>query len=90
MSGASFTNTMQGFNQNGCHHLSKQGNKKPSTHFQMPLHYPRYKKKDYETMPDWKLDCLLREYGLPINVGDVNQKRKFAMGAFLWPSQYED
>lgn len=52
--------------------------------FQMPLHYPRYKKSDYEAMPEWKLDCLLKEYGLPI-VGDVAQKRKFAMGAFLWP-----
>jgi hypothetical protein len=53
-------------------------------HFQMPLHYPRYNKRDYETMPEWKLDCLLKEYGLPIT-GDVEAKRKFAMGAFLWP-----
>lgn len=53
-------------------------------HFQMPLHYPRYNKSDYETMPEWKLDCLLKEYGLPIT-GDVEAKRKFAMGAFLWP-----
>ncbi|GMY23832.1 hypothetical protein FCV25MIE_19073 [Fagus crenata] len=52
-------------------------------HFQMPLHYPRYTQADYETMPEWKLDCLLREYGLPI-IGDVHQKRKFAMGSFLW------
>lgn len=56
--------------------------------FQMPLHYPKYTKKDYENMPEWKLDCLLRQYGLPVN-GDVNYKRTFAMGAFLWPSQYE-
>jgi hypothetical protein len=49
----------------------------------MPLHYPRYTKSDYETMPEWRLDCLLKEYGLPIT-GDVEQKRKFAMGAFLW------
>ncbi|KAM1563792.1 hypothetical protein EV2_039343 [Malus domestica] len=56
--------------------------------FQMPLHYPRYQKSDYESMPEWKLDCLLKQYGLPV-IGDVNQKRKFAMGAFLWPSQYE-
>ncbi|KAM1563790.1 hypothetical protein ACFX10_038168 [Malus domestica] len=56
--------------------------------FQMPLHYPRYRKSDYEGMPEWKLDCLLQQYGLPV-IGDVNQKRKFAMGAFLWPSQYE-
>ncbi|KAI3505281.1 hypothetical protein L1887_27320 [Cichorium endivia] len=52
--------------------------------FQMPLHYPRYKKHDYEEMSEWKLDCLLKEYGLPIDHGDVNEKRKFAMGAFLW------
>lgn len=52
-------------------------------HFQMPLHYPRYTRPEYETMPEWKLDCLLTEYGLSVS-GDVNQKRKFAMGAFLW------
>jgi hypothetical protein len=52
-------------------------------HFQMPLHYPRYTKADYETMPEWKLDCLLKQYGLPIS-GDVEHKRKFAMGSFLW------
>jgi hypothetical protein len=55
--------------------------------FQMPLHYPRYKKADYETMPEWRVDCLLREYGLPVS-GDLHSKRKFAMGAFLWPDQY--
>ncbi|KAK8635539.1 hypothetical protein V6N13_004273 [Hibiscus sabdariffa] len=54
-------------------------------HFQMPLmHYPRYTKTDYETMPEWKLDCLLKEYGLPI-FGDVEQKKDYAMGALLWP-----
>jgi len=55
--------------------------------FQMPLHYPRYKKADYESMPEWRVDCLLREYGLPAD-GDLDSKRKFAMGAFLWPDQY--
>ncbi|KAF0932058.1 hypothetical protein E2562_007861 [Oryza meyeriana var. granulata] len=55
--------------------------------FQMPLHYPRYKKADYEAMPEWRVDCLLREYGLPV-AGDVEDKRRFAMGAFLWPDQY--
>ncbi|GMN42973.1 hypothetical protein TIFTF001_012178 [Ficus carica] len=53
-------------------------------YFQMPLHYPRYTRGDYEIMPEWKLDCLLKEYGLPIS-GDVEQKRKYAIGAFLWP-----
>ncbi|OEL14042.1 hypothetical protein BAE44_0024939 [Dichanthelium oligosanthes] len=55
--------------------------------FQMPLHYPRYKKADYEIMPEWRVDCLLREYGLPVT-GDLDSKRKFAMGSFLWPDQY--
>ncbi|KAG1330354.1 hypothetical protein COCNU_02G003220 [Cocos nucifera] len=51
--------------------------------FRMPLHYPSYTKADYETMPEWRVDCLLREYGLPV-FGDLAQKREFAMGAFLW------
>ncbi|KAF8667899.1 hypothetical protein HU200_052527 [Digitaria exilis] len=55
--------------------------------FRMPLHYPRYKKADYEAMPEWRVDCLLREYGLPAD-GDLDTKRRFAMGAFLWPDQY--
>ena len=55
--------------------------------FRMPLHYPRYKKADYESMPEWRVDCLLREYGLPV-AGDLRAKRECAMGAFLWPDQY--
>ncbi|CAA0816610.1 Unknown protein [Striga hermonthica] len=51
--------------------------------FQMPLHYPRYTRVEYESMPEWKLDCLLAQYGLHVG-GDVEHKRKFAMGAFLW------
>ncbi|KAK9020987.1 hypothetical protein V6N11_010998 [Hibiscus sabdariffa] len=31
---------------------------------------------------EWQLDCPLHQYGLPV-IGDVNQKRKFAMGAHL-------
>ncbi|KZV38020.1 hypothetical protein F511_25246 [Dorcoceras hygrometricum] len=50
--------------------------------FQMPLHYPRYARPAYEVMPEWKLNCLLC---LQVS-GDVDQKRKFAMGAFLWNS----
>lgn len=53
--------------------------------FQMPLHYPRYSKKEYVDMPEWKLDRLLAEYGLSTN-GDLAYKREFAMGAFLWPA----
>lgn len=55
--------------------------------FQMPLHYPRYKKVDYEKMEEWRLDMLLREYGLSFN-GNLDEKRAYAMGAFLWPDQY--
>ncbi|CAL4959044.1 unnamed protein product [Urochloa decumbens] len=51
--------------------------------FQMPLHYPRYSREDYEAMPEWQLDRLLSEYGLPAT-GTLQQKRTFAMGAFLW------
>nr|XP_033513444.1 uncharacterized protein LOC117278128 [Nicotiana tomentosiformis] len=54
--------------------------------FQMPLHYPRYTKADYQNMEEWKLDALVREYGLVFQ-GTVDDKRKFAMGAFLWPDQ---
>lgn len=57
-----------------------------SSGFQMPLHYPRYKKEDYEKMEDWRLDLLLREYGLSFD-GSLEEKRAYAMGAFLWPSQ---
>uniref|UniRef100_A0A453EG85 DUF7722 domain-containing protein n=3 Tax=Triticinae TaxID=1648030 RepID=A0A453EG85_AEGTS len=51
--------------------------------FQMPLHYPRYTRANYEAMPEWQLDRLLSDYGLPVH-GNVHQKRSFAMGAFLW------
>ncbi|XP_042389574.1 uncharacterized protein LOC121981222 [Zingiber officinale] len=54
-------------------------------HFQMPVHYPRYSKDDYEAMPEWKLDRLLAQYGLPV-AGDLADKRGFAIGAFLWTS----
>lgn len=54
--------------------------------FRVPLHYPRYSRADYEAMPEWRLNFLLAQYGLP-STGDLSQKRSFAMGAFLWPSQ---
>ncbi|KVH91836.1 uncharacterized protein LOC112499643 [Cynara cardunculus var. scolymus] len=66
------------------HHDQASEQKKNICAFQMPLHYPRFQQHDYEKMSEWKLDCLLKEYGLPLNIGDLNQKRKFAMGAFLW------
>ncbi|KAH6775813.1 hypothetical protein C2S52_013374 [Perilla frutescens var. hirtella] len=52
--------------------------------FQMPVHYPRYVRSDYEKMEEWQLDLLLRQYGLNYK-GDLEEMRKFAMGAFLWP-----
>ncbi|KAB1221689.1 hypothetical protein CJ030_MR2G006268 [Morella rubra] len=57
------------------------------TGFQMPLHYPRCKKADYEKMEEWKVDLLLLQYGLDFK-GALAEKRAFAMGAFLWPDQY--
>ncbi|CAL5195098.1 unnamed protein product [Lathyrus oleraceus] len=63
---------------------SSDGGCKSSSSFQMPLHYPRYTQADYEIMPEWRLDCLLKQYGLPI-VADLQQRRIFAMGAFIWP-----
>ncbi|RRT80378.1 hypothetical protein BHE74_00005427 [Ensete ventricosum] len=51
--------------------------------FKMPLHYPRYTKAQYEAMEEAQLDFLLKEYGLPCR-GDVAEKRKDAMGHFLW------
>lgn len=55
--------------------------------FQMPLHYPRYTKFDYERMEEWKVDVLLNQYGLSFK-GNLDEKRGFAIGAFLWPDQY--
>lgn len=57
------------------------------SYFQLPLNYPRYTKADYETMPEWKLDLLFLEYGLPVT-GDLAQKRSFAVGTFLWPNYW--
>ncbi|KAJ9153921.1 hypothetical protein P3X46_027309 [Hevea brasiliensis] len=54
--------------------------------FQVPLHYPRYTMADYEKMEEWKLDMLLSEYGLSFK-GSLEEKRTFAMGAFLWLDQ---
>ncbi|KAK7303403.1 hypothetical protein RJT34_14309 [Clitoria ternatea] len=59
----------------------------PNGGFQMPLHYPRYTKHDYESMEEWKVDLLLKQYGLSYK-GTLHEKRAFAMGAFLWPHQY--
>ncbi|CAI0374327.1 unnamed protein product [Linum tenue] len=57
------------------------------TGFRMPLHYPRYSKRDYESMEEWRLDLLLSQYGLRFD-GTVEEKRAYAIGAFLWPDQY--
>ncbi|KAJ4833256.1 hypothetical protein Tsubulata_005090, partial [Turnera subulata] len=57
--------------------------------FQMPLHYPKYTKKEYEAMPEWKLYNLLVEYGLP-TTGGLAEKREAAMGTFLWVKNDEN
>ncbi|KAE7995232.1 hypothetical protein FH972_000053 [Carpinus fangiana] len=58
-----------------------------SSGFQMPLHYPRYKKADYEKMEEWKVELLLKQYGLSFE-GTLDEKRAYAMGAFMWPDQF--
>ncbi|KAI3969494.1 hypothetical protein MKX01_020055 [Papaver californicum] len=44
-------------------------------------------KSDYEKLEEWKVDMLLREYGLDSFKGTLDEKREFAMGTFLWPYQ---
>ncbi|KAK1350610.1 Melanin-concentrating hormone receptor [Heracleum sosnowskyi] len=57
------------------------------SNFQMPLHYPRYSKTDYLKMEEWRVDLLLQQYGLNFEAKNIDEKRAFAMGAFLWPDQ---
>ncbi|KAI3680439.1 hypothetical protein L6452_35210 [Arctium lappa] len=57
-----------------------------SSGFRILLHYPRYQKGDYEKMEEWRLDLLLEQYGLSFD-GCLEEKRAYAMGAFLWPHQ---
>lgn len=66
--------------------MNSVSNEKNFEFFQMPLHYPKYTKDDYEKMEEWKIDALLKEYGLDFQ-GTVDEKRRFAVGAFLWPDQ---
>ncbi|CAH8323584.1 unnamed protein product [Eruca vesicaria subsp. sativa] len=54
--------------------------------FQVPLHYPKYSKSDYEAMDDLTLDLLLTQYGISFE-GSLEDKRVFAMESFLWPDQ---
>ncbi|EFJ30134.1 hypothetical protein SELMODRAFT_409804 [Selaginella moellendorffii] len=60
--------------------------------FRMPLHYPRYTKAEYEQMPEWLLDRLLEEYGLPArSMGGLEAKRQDACPARssehgFWPA----
>ena len=51
--------------------------------FEMPLHYPRFSRAEYERMPEWQLDGLLQDYGLP-TAGTLHHKQHFAMATFLW------
>ncbi|KAL5727103.1 hypothetical protein ACHQM5_000335 [Ranunculus cassubicifolius] len=90
MSGAGCQNLSYKLNAIGANGIgNSESSKRRWASFEMPLHYPRYKKTDYETMPERQLDCLLKQYGLPVT-GDNAHKRKFAMGAFHWPCQIED
>ncbi|CAM8928970.1 unnamed protein product [Rhodiola kirilowii] len=54
--------------------------------FQMPLHYPFFKKEDYEKMDEMRLKLLLGEYGLKFE-GSLDQLREYAIGTCLWPDQ---
>ncbi|XP_006279709.2 uncharacterized protein LOC17876157 [Capsella rubella] len=54
--------------------------------FQVPLHYPKYTKSDYEAMDDISLDLLLKQYGFSFE-GSLEDKRVFAIESFLWPDQ---
>ncbi|KAG7534356.1 hypothetical protein ISN45_Aa08g019190 [Arabidopsis thaliana x Arabidopsis arenosa] len=54
--------------------------------FQVPLHYPKYSKSDYEAMDDLRLDLLLKQYGFSFE-GSLEDKRVFAIESFLWPDQ---
>lgn len=64
-----------------------EGTRMDASNFQMPLHYPRYSKTDYQKMEEWRVDLLLQQYGLKSEAKNVDEKRAFAMGAFLWPDQ---
>ncbi|KAJ8747361.1 hypothetical protein K2173_012941 [Erythroxylum novogranatense] len=68
---------------------SKRNGDGSSSFFAMPLHYPKYTKKDYEQMPESQLNRLLADYGLPITEEDLGWKREFAIGAFVWPEVYD-
>ncbi|CAA7062685.1 unnamed protein product [Microthlaspi erraticum] len=54
--------------------------------FQVPLHYPKFSKSDYEAMDGLKLDLLLKQYGFSFE-GSLDEKRVFAIESFLWPDQ---
>uniref|UniRef100_A0A1J3FP21 DUF7722 domain-containing protein n=1 Tax=Noccaea caerulescens TaxID=107243 RepID=A0A1J3FP21_NOCCA len=54
--------------------------------FQVPLHYPKFSKSDYEAMDDLNLDLLLKQYGFSFE-GSLDEKRVFAIESFLWPDQ---
>ncbi|GLJ32163.1 hypothetical protein SUGI_0647550 [Cryptomeria japonica] len=55
----------------------------------VPLHYPRFTKAEYEVMPEWRIELLLQEYGLPLK-GSLQDKRDSAISAFLFPAQLLD
>jgi hypothetical protein len=65
---------------------SSYGGKREDSCFEMPLHYPRYSKEEYERMPEWQLDRLLSEYGTdcPSPARSTRSAPSPCMAAFLW------
>ncbi|KAL4316494.1 hypothetical protein AHAS_Ahas15G0290700 [Arachis hypogaea] len=55
---------------------------KVGSEFQVPLHYPRYTKGDYEIMEEWKVDLLIQQYGLSFK-GTLHDKRTFYKKIYL-------
>lgn len=70
--------------------LEKHAGETVNCEFQIPLHYPRYTRTDYETMPEAVLDRLLEAYGLPTANQSLDSKRKTAIGTFIWDVHRSD
>lgn len=50
------------------------------------INYIPQTKHDYDNMAEWELGSLVYIHGLPV-AGTLEQKREFAMRAFIWPHQ---
>lgn len=58
--------------------------------FQVPLHYPRYTREDYESMSEELLDRLFEAYGLSAAGQTLEAKRNTAIRTFLWEANKKD